>query len=449
MQNSTLTRTFLPFDLGNGLALRCATPADVEALAQFNARIHGAERPDKFDPMVAAWTRDFCSEQHPTCGPSNVFLVEDTRAGKIVSSMCLIPQTWTYAGIPFDVGRPEAVGTDPDYRHRGLVRKQFEALHAKSEAMGHLVQGITGIPWYYRQFGYEYALDLGGGRLMHWSALPALKDGETEAYRLRPMSLADLPLVKTLYERDMARSLVTCPRPDWLWHAMLAGYSPDSFEHRQFQILETADGQPIGYLAPNRELWDDKFMLDEFALIEGQSLRPAALSALRALRPLAEAEAARQNKTPRALYCKMGREHPLYRAIPDLLPSPRLPYGWYIRVADVPRFLTHVKPALEARLAQSPMAGHTGELHVNEYRGGFKLVWDKGKLVSAEPWQHVTDERDDHAGFPPLVFLQLLFGRASLMELRTFYPDVWASDEATVLLNALFPASYSCVIPVG
>src|SRR5512143_3733157 len=92
----------LPREVGDGLVLRFATPADAEALAQFNGRIHGDERPDHFDPMVAAWTRDFCSEQHPTCGPSNVTLVEDTRSGtlRVVSSMCLIPQTWTYAGIP-------------------------------------------------------------------------------------------------------------------------------------------------------------------------------------------------------------------------------------------------------------------------------------------------------------------------------------------------------------
>jgi hypothetical protein len=111
----------LPRDLGDGLVLRFATPADVEALAQFNARIHGSERPDHFDPMVAAWTRDFCSEQHPTCGLSNVTLVEDLRAGtlRIVSYMCIIPQTWTYAGIPFEV-RPRP-GTDPDYRRRGLA----------------------------------------------------------------------------------------------------------------------------------------------------------------------------------------------------------------------------------------------------------------------------------------------------------------------------------------
>src|SRR5512136_687013 len=124
--------------------------------------------------------------------------------------MCLIPQTWTYAGISFEVGRPEAVGTDPDYRRRGLVRMQFEVLHAKSEAMGHLVQGITGIPWYYRQFGYEYAIDLDVGRLTHWANVPTLQEGEAEPYCLRPMTMDDLSLVKALYEKDCARSLVAC-----------------------------------------------------------------------------------------------------------------------------------------------------------------------------------------------------------------------------------------------
>ena len=438
----------LPRDLGDGLVLRSATPSDVEALAQFNGRIHASEHPDHFDPMVAAWTRDFCSEHHPTCGPSNVTLVEDTRAGKIVSSVCLIAQTWTYAGIPFEVGRPEAVGTDPDYRRRGLVRMQFDVLHAKSEAMGHLVQGITGIPWYYRQFGYEYALDLGGGRLTYAASISTLKEGETEPYRLRPMTLDDLPFVKALYERDSARSMVACPRPDWLWHALLEWYSPDSFERRNLQVIETVHGQAVGYIAPNREMWDDVFMIDELAVVESQSLRAVMPSILRALKPIAEAEAAKQNKTWQALYWKVGREHPVFDATPELVQKSRLPYGWCIRVANVPAFLRRIAPALEARLARSTMAGHTGEVKVNEYRGGFKLMWDKGELVNAEAWQPANGN-EGQAGFPPLAFLQLLFGRASIMELRTFYPDCWASDEATVLFDALFPKAYSCVIPVG
>jgi len=443
----TLAENHLPRDLGDGLALRFATPADAEPLAQFNGRLHGR---DRFNEFVAAYTRDFMSDAHPTCGSSNVTLVEDRRAGtlRVVSTMCLIPQTWTYAGIPFEVGRPEVVGTDPAFRRRGLVRAQFEALHAKSAAMGHHVQGITGIPWYYRQFGYEYALDLDGGRMAYLVNIPALKEGESELYRLRPMTMDDAPFVKPLYERECARSLVACPRPDWLWRCLLEWYSRDSLEARPFQIIETAEGHAVGYLAPDRELGWGGYGVTELAVTEGQSLRAVMPSVMRALKAMAEAEAAAQDKSVNALYYKLGCEHPVFDAAPDLFQKTRPPYGWYIRVADVPAFLRHIAPALEARLARSPLAGHTGEVKVSEYQSGFRLVLERGKIVAVEPWPH-ADSEEAHAAFPPLVFLQLLFGYRSLAELRAFYADCRAQDEADALLNALFPRAPSYLMAMG
>ncbi len=71
-------------------------------------------------------------------------------------------QTWEYDGITFPVGRPEAVATKVAYRNRGLIRAIFGLLHARCDERGDLAVGITGIYYYYRQFGYEYALDLGG-----------------------------------------------------------------------------------------------------------------------------------------------------------------------------------------------------------------------------------------------------------------------------------------------
>lgn len=88
--------------LDENLILRFVTAADVEALAQFNGRIHGDN--GQFNPYIAQWTREFVSPTHPSCGPGNVTIVEDTRTGQIVSSMCTLPQTWTYDGVPFYVG---------------------------------------------------------------------------------------------------------------------------------------------------------------------------------------------------------------------------------------------------------------------------------------------------------------------------------------------------------
>ena len=147
-------------DLGDGLVLCQATIADVDRVVLFNTHVHSDQGWDVPDTKLGFWVQDLMSGSHPTVTVGDFLVVEDTATGEIVSSTNLIPQTWSYAGIEFGVGRPELVGTHPDYRRRGLVRAQFEVLHQWSAERGHSVQAITGIPWYYRQFGYDMALDL-------------------------------------------------------------------------------------------------------------------------------------------------------------------------------------------------------------------------------------------------------------------------------------------------
>ena len=143
----------LPRDLGDGLALRPAGRDDAEPLARFNGQIHRDDNAAEPAREIEQWTRDLLRGPHPTVAPEDFTIVEEVATGRIVSSLNLISQRWSYGGVPFGVGRIELVGTDPDYRRRGLVRLQFEAIHRRSQARGELVQAITGIPWYYRQFG--------------------------------------------------------------------------------------------------------------------------------------------------------------------------------------------------------------------------------------------------------------------------------------------------------
>ena len=136
-----MTATNIIRDLGDGLVLRRSTLADAEKLGDFNARIHSddAEEPD---PRLGAWTRDLLERPHPTFGAGDFTIIEEQATGRIVSSLNHISQTWTYEGIPFKVGRPELVGTLPEFRNRGLVRIQFEEIHklecgARRNGTGH------------------------------------------------------------------------------------------------------------------------------------------------------------------------------------------------------------------------------------------------------------------------------------------------------------------------
>ena len=80
-------------DMGKGLVMRRVTPADSQALATFNARIHSDDGLDKPDELLAVWTRDLMEKPHPTFDIGDFIIVEDTEKGEIVSSMNLIPQT--------------------------------------------------------------------------------------------------------------------------------------------------------------------------------------------------------------------------------------------------------------------------------------------------------------------------------------------------------------------
>lgn len=427
-------------DLGDNLILRFITPDDIEPLAQFNGTIHGH---DHFNSFVAQWTREFASPSHPTCGPSNVTIVEDVRAHNIVSSLCLIPQTWTYAGIPIAVGRPEAVGTDPAYRRRGLVRAQFDVLHEKSKQLGHVMQAITGIPWYYRQFEYEYALDLGGGRLVYPALIPVTS--EAEAYHIRPMTIDDLPFARATYDREAARSFVVCPRSDQMWRRLLIDVSRDSIDYCSFQLIETLDHQPIGYVATQRDFWGTQFVITELAFVAGIDLQCLLPFVHRELKSIAEAEANLQHKSFTELYFRIGVEHPAFEAAPYLFHKDRRAYGWYIRVPDIVALINLVAPALEARLASSGLAGHTGALKITEHVRGFRLIFNAGS-ITAEAW---APGDDNNAMFPPYTLLQLLFGRRSLADLQYAFADCIVDEGAAVLLNVLFPRRYSNVVPVG
>jgi len=435
----------LPRDLGDGLLLRRATAEDADALADFNAQIHRERDAGEPDKGIWAWTRDLMSGTHPTFRPEDFTLVEDTHTGDIVSSLNLIPQTWAYEGIPFKVGRVELVGTHPDYRRQGLIRAQFEAVHRWGVDRGEMVQVITGIPWYYRQFGYEMAMTRGGGRQGYGLHVPQLKEDESEPYRVRPVTEADLPFIAELYDRAAERQPVHCLRDEALWRYELCGYSEDSFSRRLLRVVETASGELVGFLTHADRLWGEGMWLSIYELKPGFSWLAVTPSVIRYLWATGEAYAARDQKACEMFGFSLGAEHPVYAVFADRLPHVNDPYAWYIRVVDVAGFLRHVAPALERRLAASAAAGYTGEIKVGFYRSGLLLRFERGRLAEVADWSPDSEDSGD-AVFPDLTFLHLLFGHRTFDKLRRFFPDcgidihsLARGDEVRAVLDALFP----------
>jgi hypothetical protein len=460
-------------DLGDGLVLRRSTSQDADALAEFNRAIHSDNEQD--GQCLADWTRDLLTA-HPTFHPDDFTVIGETATGRIISTMNLISQTWSYEGIRFGVGRPELVGTLPEFRNRGLVRLQFEEVHKWSAERGEMVQAITGIPFYYRQFGYEMALDLDGRRFGYEAQMPKLKDGDPEPYAIRPAQESDLSFIEKLYEQTKERSMIACERTPELFRYELTAHKdhcwlnciiedkrstevPRAFHGTDRDLLGKsgryggspvdAAGEQVGFFRHPAYNHHDSIVAARYELKPGVSWLEATPSVVRFLWSKGQEYAKRDGGECNAFGFVLGASHPVYEALGDRLSRIHPAYAWYLRVPDLCGFLNHIQPVLEKRLAASIAANHSREVRISLYRTGLRIMIEHGKIIAIESWKPTPKDEGD-AAFPSLTFLQLLFGYRSFEELNYAFADCGCdSEEVRALLNILFPKKLSNVYPIA
>lgn len=445
-------------DLGDGLICRWSTAADQPKIAERMGVVYrsGPDRPVISRALDLA--RVLMSGDFPYMGPGDFALVEDTSKPErpIVAYTCLWRLKWSIGGIQFRVGQPEMVATDPAYRNRGLVRSIFAMIHARSAAEGHLVQAITGIPYFYRQFGYEYVLDLEGGRIVPVSAIPEKRGNDPDRYRLRLATLDDVPQLMALYAQACDSSLVRNEASEEIWRYYITAWDEPVARqdplrttlHRRFYALIDRDERLVGSVQIASKRWREELDVQMFFGDRSVNWHEATPCLLRAIYKIGEQTPATEenNKPFSAIEFTLGRSHPLYAILDNNMMQRSVPpYAWYLRVPDIPAFLRHIAPLLEARLARSILTGYTGDVKIDFYRGGLQLAFERGILTTIKPWRAPAYGDEADAGCPALVFLQLIFGYRSLAELRAFYADVWASAGSALLIDILFPQLPSTV----
>jgi hypothetical protein len=357
----------------------------------------------------------------------------------------LISHRFAYDGLEFDAGQPELVGTHPDFRRRRLVSKQFEVIHRWSAARGHKLQLIDGIPWYYRQYGYEMALENAASRVAHRAHLP--EQAPPGDLRVRAATGSDAPLLLAGFHSADRRHVLSCVRDEAFCRYELTQRDPGSAQRREVKIVENATGDALAVFAHLPVLWQGFLNVSLLELCASASWQSITPHVLYALGRQGEACASGDGASFRGVGFYLGTEHPLYSVAPARLPEVRRPYAYYLRVPDVADFLRYIGPALEQRLEESALAGYSGRIAISFYRTGVRLILEAGKLTGVEPWSPSTEERG-HVAFPDLTFLQLLFGYRSLDDLLGAFPDcmVW-SDTRGAVLRALFPKRGSNLAP--
>jgi predicted N-acetyltransferase YhbS len=444
------TQTTTLRDMGDGVVIRRVEERDREGLFAMHSEILAPR---------AGWDVRAVIDGLWPIGQRDLFLIaEDTNTGQVVSSLGLLQKTVSYGGIPFTVGVPEWVLTRPEYRRKRLIRAQMDIVHEWSEARGDRMQIIGGIPNYYRQFGYDMALDLDSARVGFKAYVPRLKEGEPEPVQVRPATAVDVPTILAAEDHARQRYLVANIHDAAYWEAQIRrAHSDDPYRHA-IAIIQTPEGEALGFLRHFMFLnGDHQIVATKMELLPGVSWLLVSLPVVRYLCAQGEAMAARENERNQQEKKKefgtfnfwLGVDHPIYEVLDDKLPRRLGPYAWYVRIPDLPGFIRHIAPALEDRLARSVVPNHTGDLRLSFYQSGLRLAFERGKLIAVEPWRPSTGTGNNpteptDAAFPDLTFYQLLLGYRSLLDLKATRPDIWhEGDGARALLRALFPRQVS------
>ena len=408
------TRTPYRKPLGDGLVLRTATGGhDVERVAEFNGVVHG--------PGVAAMTRGLFNH-HPTTRPEDLIFVEDEHSGQVVSSLCLIPWTWRYEDVEIPAGEMGIVGTLEAYRHRGLIRVQVDYFKRRLGERDCLLSQIQGIPYYYRQFAYEYALPLEGGLRLEIRHIP---DPPDVPFMFRLATGDDLPALMRLYD-DAARNLaIHTVRDEATWRYLLT-YTDGTETECENWLIHDVDGRIAGYMRLPEHHFGEELVVSEVSRLGFE----AALMTLQHLKMLTV------ERDKPSIRLNLPANCTLMRLARSLDGHDLTTYAWQIHVPDVAALLRALAPVLERRIAESPFAGLTRDVRLSLYRETVVLRFVAGRLTEVANLGFTEGEK---IRFPPLQFIPLVLGYRTVEELRAAYPDVSVAPVWRLLVDTLFP----------
>ncbi|MEM7531288.1 MAG: GNAT family N-acetyltransferase [Chloroflexota bacterium] len=457
--------------LMHGLVARWSTRADINNIADLMGRVHQGSVDTPRNGRVMDQIYRHSRKDFPIAGTDVFAIIEDTtkEGNPVVACANLWEHQWSYGGISLSVGQIEDVGTDSTYRNRGLVRTIIAMLHARSEEKKHILQVIGGIPYFYRQFGYEYALDLGGRRVTTLSRVPTLIERATaqngpqkNTIALRPARSEDLSLIQQLYAQKCHANLIWAAPHIPTWQYGFDAWT--KIESRGISSVETGltsrlymityrdpyhgDTKTIGYvsLASLRRGSDVSVYGLEF--LPDINIQDMVAPLIAALHQYGQALPTSKSGVPtfEEISWILGRTHPFYDVLADGLVSyQEPPYAWYVRLPDTLAFINHIALMFEQRLADSPFAGHTGSIGFNLYRERIYLGFEQGRLLHVDAKRPAQTSTLLEVGLPPFAFTQLLLGYRSLTQLRTIYPDVSYRVGDEVMIDVLFPGQPSHV----
>jgi predicted N-acetyltransferase YhbS len=355
----------------------------------------------------------------PGMQPQNWFIAEKSR-DEPVAAFALVPWTLEWEGVTLKVAEMAIVGTSKEHRGQDLQRRLNLNFDHVLQEEGYDLAIIQGIPGFYGQFGYHYALPLENHVNM---PLHAIGEANT-AYAFGLATTDDIAFLLQQDAEYRAAFSLAAQRNAEVWRYML-GPSRDTEYGSEFWLLQK-EGECFYFRVPK----------DGFGtgLIVSEISENISAQAMQALLIFCKEKALERDK-PYIRFNLHNDTNP-GKLLRGLGAQTGKPYAWQVKIPDAARLLKKATPVLENRLASSPFAGLSAKLRLDFFRYRLDLVWNDGRLVSVET---ASGDAEHSFCLNDNLLAALCLGHRTWEDLRHIQPDIFpAGGQGGSLVEALF-----------
>lgn len=333
-----------------------------------------------------------------------------TVDGAVGSTMMVHPVLYRIGSVTVPGNQVEFVATYERCAGRGLVRRQFEAATEAMLKRGELISMIVGIPYFYRRFGYEYAVTVPDMQVI----LAGVELPTDDTLVLSDATVDDVRVIQELQASAQESADVAASFPDDVrrWFVESPNYR---------SVIARRAGTPVGMV---RAYHAD----DEMWAFEVVASQPEVLGALlSAVRGTGSIGVLHRPASPAGVFIGSFGE------------TSDNTEAYYGKVLDTEALLNALRPTFDQRLAEIGLDDLTHSWMLSTYVASYRADVVNGTFgpITSGPGIQAPASKGG-SGVPPDLIATMILGRDGITELNRWHGDVHLGKQAAIM-DALFP----------
>jgi len=386
---------------------------ELQRLISFNDAVHQEKSLKKYINRLFL--------EHPKRDEIYWIYIEENDSNKMVSSIVLAPLKWDFDGTLIPVCEMTLVGTLTEYRNRGLIGILNQLYEDIMEHKGYIFSVIRGIPYYYRKFGYEFALNLDERIVLNKNQIPSK---EVEEVSIRKATRQDLDFIKSIYNNQNEKFFIT------------NRFNRNNF-YFKFMNVDFDNNFSSTYLIELRRKLKSFFSISMsydsigYSLVVPEVNEECMVKIVQFVNTL--------SKEKDQIVFQVNSDTKFSQYICSIGGKKNLGYGWQIRIPNIKKFLHAISPVLEQRIKRSSRKGLTQDVVISDYKKIFTLIFKNGKIEDIDIKKGYPFPGSCDVQIPNSFLIKLLLSNRTFEEIKYIVTDSILKPGSEDLIKILFP----------